>query len=284
MEQAPREVERRSRGRLIAFKALAVLFGLGAAIGLFGAGIIVAWFDTEGGGIHRVHDIGFGVLGGVFLTVGFLAQLHAPERKVSVRYQIVAAGVAAMVAGLLASDPGNGLFFLLMSVGGLALMVAVHPAGMELMRGEGSFSPVMAVLAAAGAVPLVWVSLIWASLQRTGLDIGSPCREGSLDDHDRHGLGHPPRGLALFVEVQRLDDHRLVRGFGCLPVRTSFARLRHVPRDQRSLRGQSGCGMGGDGHGRRAAVHRCRPMGGRALQNWSEIVILVFLVMKLKTP
>ena len=96
MEQAPREVERRSRGRLIAFKALAVLFGLGAAIGLFGAGIIVAWFDTEGGGIHRVHDIGFGVLGGVFLTVGFLAQLHAPERKVSVRYQIVAAGVAAM--------------------------------------------------------------------------------------------------------------------------------------------------------------------------------------------
>ena len=264
MEQAPPEVERRSRGRLIAFKVLAVLFGMGAAIGLFGAGIIVGWFDTEGGQIHRVHDIGFGVLAGVFLTVGFLAQLHVPERKVSVRYQIVAAGVAAMGAGLLASDPGNGLFFLLMSVGGLAIMVAVHPAGMALMQGSGSFSPVMAVLAAAGAVPLVWVSLTWARLQRTGLDTDPHVEKGHC-----HGLCHPPGGLALFVEVQRLEDHRLVRGCGCLPVRTSFARLRHVPRDQRPLSGQSGCGMGGGGHGRGAAVHRRRPMGGRALQNWT---------------
>jgi hypothetical protein len=178
MEQAPPEVERRSRGRLIAFKVLAVLFGMGAAIGLFGAGIIVGWFDTEEGQIHRVHDIGFGVLAGVFLTVGFLAQLHVPERKVSVRYQIVAAGVAAMGAGLLASDPGNGLFFLLMPVAELAIMVAVHPAGMALMRGRGSFSPVMAVLAAAGAVPLVWVSLTWARLQRTGLDTDPHVEKG----------------------------------------------------------------------------------------------------------
>lgn len=178
MEQTPPEVERRSRWRLIAFKVLAVLFAIGAAIGLFGAGIIVGWFDTEGGQIHRVHDIGFGVLAGVFLTVGFLAQLHAPERRVSVRYQIVAAGVAAMGAGLLASDPGNGLFFLLMSVGGLAIMVAVHPAGISLMRGRVSFSPVMAVLAAAGAVPLVWVSLTWARLQRTGLDADPHVQKG----------------------------------------------------------------------------------------------------------
>jgi hypothetical protein len=169
MEKAPPEVERRSRGRLTAFKVLAVLFAMGAAIGHFGAGIIVGWFDTEEGAIHRVHDIGFGVLAGVFVTVGFLAQLHVPERKVSVRYQIVAAGVAAMGAGLLASDPGNGLFFLL-PVAELAVLVAVHPAGMALMRGGGSFSPVMAVVAAAGAVPLVWVSLTWARLQRTGLD------------------------------------------------------------------------------------------------------------------
>jgi hypothetical protein len=178
MEHAPSEVGRRSRRRLIAFNVLAVLFGTSAAIGLFGAGIIVAWFDAEGGGIHRVHDVGFGVLAGVFLTVGFLAQLHAPERKVSVRYQIVAAGVAAMVAGLLASDPGNGLFVLLMPVGQLAIMVAIHPAGMALMRGRGSFSPILAVLAVAGAVPLVWVSLTWARLQRAGLDTDSHVEKG----------------------------------------------------------------------------------------------------------
>jgi hypothetical protein len=165
-------------GRLTAFKVLAVLFGMGAAIGLFGAGIIVAWFDTEEGQIHRVHDIGFGVLAGVFLTVGFLAQLHAPERKVSVRYQIVAAGVAAMTVALLASDPGIGSFFLSMSVGGVVIMVAVHPAGAALMRGKGSFSPVLAGLATAGAVPLVWVSLTWARLQRIGLDMDPHVTKG----------------------------------------------------------------------------------------------------------
>jgi hypothetical protein len=57
-------------------------------------------------------------------------------------------------------------------------MVAVHPAGMTLMRGGGSFSPVMAVLAAAGAVPLVWVSLTWARLQRTGLDTDPHVEKG----------------------------------------------------------------------------------------------------------
>jgi hypothetical protein len=63
-------------------------------------------------------------------------------------------------------------------VGGLAIMVAVHPAGMELMRGRGSFSPLMAVLAAAGGVPLVWVSLTWARLQRTGLDTDPHVEKG----------------------------------------------------------------------------------------------------------
>lgn len=159
----------RSRGRLIAFRVLAVLFGLGALGGLFGAGLIVGWFDTTEGGIHRVHDIGFGVLAGVFVTVGFLSQLRNPERQVSTRYQIVAAAVAALIAGFLSSDPGPGLFFFLIPLVALAILVAVHPPGAALMRAEGSFSLLLALPAVAGAIPLTWFALTAAKLQRTGL-------------------------------------------------------------------------------------------------------------------
>jgi hypothetical protein len=155
-------------GRLIAFRVLVVLFGIGAAGGLFGAGLIVGWFDTTEGGIHRVHDIGFGVLAGVFVTVGFLAQLRSPERNVSARYQIVAAGVGVLIAGLIAADPGTGLFFFLVPVVALAILVAVHPASTALMKGTPSFSPVLAGITVVGAVPLTWFALHAAKLQRTG--------------------------------------------------------------------------------------------------------------------
>ena len=60
----------------------------------------------------------------------------------------------------------------------------------------------MAVLAAAGAVPLVWVSLTWARLQRTGLDTDPHVEKGHWKIITAIAF-HPPSGLALFVEVQR---------------------------------------------------------------------------------
>jgi hypothetical protein len=50
----------------------------------------------------------------------------------------------------------------------LAILVAVHPAGTALMRGKGSLSPVLALPAVAGAIPLTWFALTAAKLQRTG--------------------------------------------------------------------------------------------------------------------
>jgi hypothetical protein len=144
------------------------LFAIGAVGGLFGLGLVIGWFDTDEGKIHRVHDIGFGVLAGIFLTVGYLAQLRHPERRVSTRYQIVAAGAASLIAGLMSSDAGTGIFFFLIPMVALAILVAVHLAGMSLMRGQRSFSPRLALLALAGAVPLVWFALTTSRLQRTG--------------------------------------------------------------------------------------------------------------------
>jgi hypothetical protein len=146
-----------------------MVFAIGALVGLFGVGLIVGWFDTNEGKIHRVHDIAFGVLAGVILTVAFLAQLRDPERKLSLRYQIVVAALAALIAGLMATDLGTGVFFFLIPIVALAILVAVHPAGMALMRGARSFSPPLALLAVAGGVPLIWFALTTARLQRTGI-------------------------------------------------------------------------------------------------------------------
>jgi hypothetical protein len=158
-----------SRGRLLAFRVLASLFAAGAFGGLFGIGLVIGWFDTDEGKIHRVHDIGFGVLAGLFLTVAYMAQLHKPERKLSLRYQIVAAAIASLIAGLMASDPGTGLFFSLIPLASLAVLVAVHPAGMSLMRGQRSLSAPLAILAVLGAIPLIWFALTTSRLQRTGI-------------------------------------------------------------------------------------------------------------------
>jgi hypothetical protein len=158
-----------SRGRLLAFKILLLLFAAGALGGLFGIGLVIGWFDTDEGKIHRVHDIGFGILAGVFLTVAYVAQLRNPERKLSLRYQIVAAAIASLIAGLMASDPGAGLFFCLIPLASLAILVAVHPAGLSLMRGERSLSAPLAILAVVGAIPLIWFALTTSRLQRTGI-------------------------------------------------------------------------------------------------------------------
>jgi hypothetical protein len=156
------------RGRRLTFKVLSTLFAVGAALGLFGLGLVVGWFDTSDGKIHRVHYIGFGVLEGIFVTVAFLVQLRNPERTVSTRYMILAAAVASLVGGLISSDADAGIFFFIIPVVALAILVAVHPAGMSLMKGRGAFSPVLGVLTAAGAVPLIWFAVTTARLQRTG--------------------------------------------------------------------------------------------------------------------
>src|SRR5438093_1254065 len=148
-----------SRKRRVAFVVLSILFAMGTFGGLFGVGLIIGWFDTDQGRIHRVHDIGFGVLSGVILTVAFLAQIRDPERKVSPRYQIVAAALASLIAGLIAEDLGTGLFFFLVPLVALAILIALYPTTADSMRRREAFSPLLAGLAALAAVPLIWFAL-----------------------------------------------------------------------------------------------------------------------------
>jgi hypothetical protein len=157
----------RRNGRRITFAVVAAIFAAGAFGGLFGLGVIIGWFDTDDGGIHRVHDIGFGVLYGVILTVAFAAMTWRPERKASAFWQVVVTAPAALIAALVAADPSYLLFPI--SVGAAAaILVALHPARPAVVRASVDPSLAMAALALAGSVPLVWFGLTMARLQRTG--------------------------------------------------------------------------------------------------------------------
>ena len=159
-----------SNGKRIVFKVLAGLFAAASFGGLFGAAVVFAWFDTDDGGIHRVHDMGFGALYGAILTVGFLVQTWRPEKKVSPFYQILDVALATAIAGAIATS-GFAMLGLFILVGYVILFV-LHPSRSELLHPhrEG-FSPILLGLTVLGAIPLVWYALAMAKLQRNGLPV-----------------------------------------------------------------------------------------------------------------
>jgi hypothetical protein len=156
-----------SNGRRVAFTVLAFVFAAGALGGLFGIGLVIGWFDTDAGGIHRVHDLGFGILFGILLTGALVALARRPERKPSVFLQIVAVAVAALVSGVVSATTGYVVIALVVVVAA-AILYVLHPARGTLLRTPGEPSPMMATAAVAGAVPLVWFGLTTARLQRDG--------------------------------------------------------------------------------------------------------------------
>lgn len=193
-------------GRRTAFTVLTVIFALGALGGLFGVGAVIGWFDEDERGIHRVHDLGFGILYGIILTVAFLAMARRPEDKPSAFLQVLATALAVVVASVISSDPG----YLVVVAGSIllaaAILVALHPARSSLVRPAAKPSLPMALLALAGAGPLVCFALSAAELQRGG----SP-----LDPHVRQDhwvtLASMALGLVLvgFLAAGRFRGWRL---------------------------------------------------------------------------
>lgn len=159
-----------SKRRRIAFQALAAIFAAMTWGLLFGVAVVIAWIDKDEGGIHRVHDMGFGALYGVILTVGLVAQLWRAERRISAFYQILAVAVATVVAGGLAT---RGYVLL----GGFvaiawAVLLALHPNRSAVLRpARERISAPLAALAVLGAIPLLRYASSMARLERNGLSI-----------------------------------------------------------------------------------------------------------------
>jgi hypothetical protein len=157
-----------SRGKWIAYKVLAGIFAAGAFGGLLGLGLITAWIDNESGGIHRVHNMGYGALYGAILTTGFLVQNWRPERKISAFYQILDVALATVIAGAISTSAFAlaGVFIAVAYV----ILLALHPYRSELLHPQREgFSPVLMGLTIVGAIPLIWYALVVAKFQRDGV-------------------------------------------------------------------------------------------------------------------
>jgi hypothetical protein len=156
-----------SNPRRIAFRVLSFLFGAGSLGGLFGIGLVIGWFDTDAAGIHRVHDLGFGVLYGIILSVALFALAWRPEAKPSAYWQVVAVALVVIIGAVVSADPG----YLILGAGvavAAAILLALHPARDEVLHSKTDPSPLLGVFALAGSIPLVWFGLTEARLQRTG--------------------------------------------------------------------------------------------------------------------
>src|SRR5215217_6662398 len=133
MNEAPTE-RRPSSSRRVTFMVLSFIFGAAALGGLFGIGIVIGWFDNELGGIHRVHDIGFGVTYGILVATAFFALMSELGRRASILWQVAAVALAVIVASLVSTE----------------------------------FGYIVLGLILVAAIPLLWAALTWASYQRDG--------------------------------------------------------------------------------------------------------------------
>jgi hypothetical protein len=156
-----------SKGRDIAFAVLSLLFGWASLGGLFGIAIVIGWFDNELAGMHRVHNISFGVTYGVLTATAFFALVSRRGRRTSIFSQIGAVAVAVLVASLLSANFGYAVIGVILIVA-LVVLVAVLPGHLHTLARDVNISPVLGAFVLVSAVPLVWAALTWARYQRDG--------------------------------------------------------------------------------------------------------------------
>ena len=187
--------------RRYAFRILTVLFGVASFGGLFGVGIVIGWYDTTEGGIHRVHDLGFGILFGVILTTAFLAMARRPETKPSVFLQVVAVAAASLLAGAVAQAVGYVVIGIIVAAAA-AILLALHPDRTGVLHPAARPSPVLGALAVVGSVPLIWYAVITAGLQRNGLPADPHVEQGHWVTMSAMAFGLVLVGLLASAQIR----------------------------------------------------------------------------------
>lgn len=183
-----------------AFAVLSFIFGAAALGGLFGIAIVIGWFDNGLAGIHRVHNIGFGVTYGVLTATAFFALVSRRGRRTSMFVQVGAVAAGVIVASLLSTDFGYAVIGVILVVA-LVILVALLPGRLRTLADDVNISLVLGAFVVLSAVPLAWAALTWASYQRDG----SP-----LDPHvaESHWTTMASMALALLF-VSALASGRL---------------------------------------------------------------------------
>jgi hypothetical protein len=132
----------------------------------FGAVDLVSpWVLHEG---TQVTDVGFGTLTGLVIPIALLAQTRRAASQATGAWQLGAAALAFLVAGLVAGE-SRLLVAAAFIAAVAAAVVALQPGRGLLLRGLGRPRPSMLVLALAACAPGSQYALHMAFNQRNGV-------------------------------------------------------------------------------------------------------------------
>lgn len=149
----------RSPGRRIAFKAWAAVLVIVFGVGFFGlTSLAIGWFQAVDGVAGPVTELGYGALVGIIQTMGLLAQLHAPERRIAGIQQAALVIPALLIGSAIASDSQN-VVPALVSTPAVGILLALHPAREEFLRRGAGFSRKLLAITILGAIPLIAYAL-----------------------------------------------------------------------------------------------------------------------------
>jgi hypothetical protein len=138
---------------VLARRTFTVIAGLLSLMMLmFGGQLLVSgWFSSMDGGIHRFHEIAWGVIEGIVLFTALAVQIRRSQRKVGHIQQVLAGAIALIAVMILARsfDPFTGIFILLVVV-----LLLLHPARSDGFRMARPVDGKLTTMALVAAVPL----------------------------------------------------------------------------------------------------------------------------------
>lgn len=187
----------------------ALLFG-----GLFFGvpSLVTTWFTPDADG-HRIHNLAHGITSGFLLTVAFLAQLRAPERRIAAMQQALVAAallIVPFVAFTLITPPTEMrtmiVAFMAIAVVAVVTPAALHPARAELLRRGRTSVPMLAFAAVAGLGAAYYAGV------QLGLQLDAPPGEIHAKDFHYGGAAFTALGIAALglLAALRTDGWRVV--------------------------------------------------------------------------
>lgn len=164
---------------------------LGALAFVFSVPFAIISFVDDEQEIHLIHNLSGAAVYGVILGVGLLILAARPEDNPATLQGLALAAVGALIGGLLAGDVIEGLWFAPAVM--VLILFALYPDRAALV-GPGRPQPLLALLVAAAAVPLVAYALTQARLQSEGSAVNP-----HVDMHHYGGMAAGALMLLLFA-------------------------------------------------------------------------------------
>jgi MFS family permease len=181
------------RGRAFRVADVVLVLAAGAVMWWAPYALVSSWFASGAQHIHRVHDIGVGVLITGTILAALVAEIVHAERKIAGLHQLIVGALAFAIGGAI-SNNGIAWFGAALLVP-IALLWLLHPARGEFLARPEPVSKPLAILAFGYAVPLCWYASNVASFQRHG----SP-----LDPHVKQGHWATMAAMAIGIVLLML--------------------------------------------------------------------------------